>query len=157
MKIPNVRPQRESILKPKLAKRVIAANGAALLLWLLSLPMEVFVLANPQHSYNGIEVLIVGTLFGWAGGKIGYLAVYANYCALTLMLPVRWSARAVAVLTASMWLLALLTFTLDAIILDEAGHHSDIVAYGAGLYLWFSSLAVLTLGRLSGMWQREAV
>ncbi|STZ76909.1 hypothetical protein [Bergeriella denitrificans] len=140
---------------------IMAAHIAAALLWLLSLPQEVFILSESGRSFDGIAVLVFGTLFGWVYGldwsrEIGYLAVYANYPALLLMLPIRYPGRLAEILLGVMWPLALLTFLLDAVIINEAAHRIAITAYGPGLYLWFAALAAVTFARLAAPDQRPS-
>lgn len=119
---------------------------AAIALWLISLPLPVFIFGQ-NHDYDGITTLLLGTIFGFAMGEIGYYAVYANYIWLFIVITLmfRPSSRTTgSILNACLWSVALLTFTLDEIILNEAGHRAA-PTYGLGLYLWFASFAVTTL------------
>ena len=130
-------------LNPKQRRLLLLA---AIALWLISLPLPVFIF-DQNHDYDGITTLLLGTIFGFAMGEIGYYAVYANYIwlfiVITLMLRHR-SRTTGYILNACLWAVALLTFTLDEIILNEAGHRAA-PTYGLGLYLWFASFAVTTL------------
>ena len=130
-------------LNPKRRRLLLLA---AIALWLISLPLPVFIF-DQNHDYDGITTLLLGTIFGFAMGEIGYYAVYANYIwlfiVITLMLRPR-SRTTGSILNACLWAVALLTFTLDEIILNEAGHRAA-PTYGLGLYLWFASFAVTTL------------
>ena len=130
-------------LTPKQRRRLLLA---AIALWLISLPLPVFIF-GPNHDYDGITTLWLGTIFGFTTREIGYYAVYANYIwlfiVITLMLRPR-SRTTGSILNACLWAVALLTLTLDEIILNEAGHRAA-PTYGLGLYLWFASFAVTTL------------
>ena len=130
-------------LNPKQRRLLLLA---AIALWLISLPLPVFIF-DQNHDYDGITTLLLGTIFGFAMGEIGYYAVYANYIwlfiVITLMLRPR-SRTTGSILNACLWAVALLTFTLDEIILKDAQHHAA-PTYGLGLYLWFASFAVTTL------------
>ena len=130
-------------LNPKQRRLLLLA---AIALWLISLPLPVFIFGQ-NHDYDGITTLLFGTIFGFAMGEIGYYAVYAHYIwlfiVITLMLRPR-SRTTGSILNACLWAVALLTFTLDEIILNEAGHRAA-PTYGLGLYLWFASFAVTTL------------
>ena len=119
---------------------------AAIALWLISLPLPVFIF-DQNHDYDGITTLLLGTIFGFAMGEIGYYAVYANYIWLFIVITLMFrpcSRTTGYILNACLWAVALLTFTLDEIILNEAGHRAA-PTYGLGLYLWFASFAVTTL------------
>ena len=119
---------------------------AAIALWLISLPLPVFIFGQ-NHDYDGITTLLLGTIFGFAMGEIGYYAVYANYIWLFIVITLMFrpcSRTTGYILNACLWAVALLTFTLDEIILNEAGHRAA-PTYGLGLYLWFASFAVTTL------------
>ena len=118
---------------------------ATIALWLISLPLPVFIF-GPNHDYDGITTLWLGTIFGFPTREIGYYAVYANYiwlfiaitpmfrpCSRTGLYPERLPVG-----------VALLIFTLDEIILKDA-QHCAAPTYGLGLYLWFASFAVTTL------------
>ena len=122
---------------------------AAIALWLISLPLPVFIF-GPNHDYDGIKTLWLGTIFGFTTREIGYYTVYANYIWLFIVITLmfRPSSRTTgSILNACLWAVALLTFTLDEIILNEAGHRAA-PTYGLGLYLWFASFAVTTLADL---------
>ena len=130
-------------LNPKQRRLLLLA---AIALWLISLPLPVFIF-GPNHDYDGITTLWLGTIFGFTTREIGYYAVYANYIwlfiVITLMLRHR-SRTTGSILNACLWAVALLTFTLDEIILKDAQHRAA-PTYGLGLYLWFASFAVTTL------------
>ena len=119
----------------------------AIALWLISLPLPVFIFGQ-NHDYDGITTLLLGTIFGFAMGEIGYYAVYANYIwlfiVITLMFRPCSRTTGYNILNACLWAMALLTFTLDEIILKDAQHRAA-PTYGLGLYLWFASFAVTTL------------
>ena len=130
-------------LNPKQRRLLLLA---AIALWLISLPLPVFIF-DQNHDYDGITTLLLGTIFGFAMGEIGYYAVYANYIWLFIVLTLMFrpcSRTTGYILNACLWAVALLTFTLDEIILNEAGHRAA-PTYGLGLYLWFASFAVTTL------------
>ena len=130
-------------LNPKQRRLLLLA---AIALWLISLPLPVFIF-DPNHDYDGITTLLLGTIFGFAMGEIGYYAVYANYIWLFIVITLMFRPRSRttgSILNACLWIVALLTFTLDEIILNEAGHRAA-PTYGLGLYLWFASFAVTTL------------
>lgn len=130
-------------LNPKQRRLLLLA---AIALWLISLPLPVFIF-DPNHDYDGITTLLLGTIFGFAMGEIGYYAVYANYIWLFIVITLMFRPRSRTtgyILNACLWAVALLTFTLDEIILNEAGHRAA-PTYGLGLYLWFASFAVTTL------------
>ena len=119
---------------------------AAIALWLISLPLPVFIFGQ-NHDYDGITTLFLGTIFGFTTREIGYYAVYANYIWLFIVITLMFrpcSRTTGSILNACLWAVALLTFTLDEIILNEAGHRAA-PTYGLGLYLWFASFAVTTL------------
>ena len=133
-------------LNPKQRRLLLLA---AIALWLISLPLPVFILGQ-NHDYDGITTLLLGTIFGSARGEIGYYAVYANYIWLFIVITLmfRSSSRTTGyILNACLWAIALLTFTLDKIILKDAQHRAA-PTYGLGLYLWFASFAVTTLTNL---------
>ena len=118
----------------------------AIALWLISLPLPVFIF-GPNHSYDGITILLMGTIFGFTTREIGYYAVYANYIWLFIIITLMFRPRSRttgSILNACLWAMALLTFTLDEIILKDAQHRAT-PTYGLGLYLWFASFAVTTL------------
>lgn len=118
----------------------------AIALWLISLPLPVFIF-GPNHDYDGITTLFLGTIFGFTTREIGYYAVYANYIWLFIVITLMFRPRSRttgSILNACLWAMALLTFTLDEIILKDAQHRAA-PTYGLGLYLWFASFAVTTL------------
>lgn len=130
-------------LNPKQRRLLLLA---AIALWLISLPLPVFIF-DQNHDYDGITTLLLGTIFGFAMGEIGYYAVYANYIWLFIVITLMFrpcSRTTGYILNACLWAVALLTFTLDEIILNESGHRAA-PTYGLGLYLWFASFAVTTL------------
>ena len=130
-------------LNPK-QRRLLLLTAIAL--WLISLPLPVFIF-GPNHDYDGITTLWLGTIFGFTTREIGYYAVYANYIWLFIVITLmfRPSSRTTgSILNACLWAVALLTFTLDEIILKDAQHRAA-PTYGLGLYLWFASFAVTTL------------
>ena len=133
-------------LNPKQRRLLLLA---AIALWLISLPLPVFIF-DPNHDYDGITTLWLGTIFGFTTREIGYYAVYANYIWLFIVITLMFHPRSRttgSILNACLWAVALLTFTLDEIILNEAGHRAA-PSYGLGLYLWFASFAVTTLADL---------
>lgn len=130
-------------LNPKQRRLILLA---AIALWLISLPLPVFIFGQ-NHDYDGITTLWLGTIFGFTTREIGYYAVYANYIWLFIVITLmfRPSSRTTGyILNACLWAVALLTFTLDEIILKDAQHRAA-PTYGLGLYLWFASFAVTTL------------
>ena len=130
-------------LNPKQRRLLLLA---AIALWLISLPLPVFIFGQ-NHDYDGITTLLLGTIFGFAMGEIGYYAVYANYIWLFIVITLMFRPRSRTtgyILNACLWAVALLTFTLDEIILKDAPHRAA-PTYGLGLYLWFASFAVTTL------------
>ena len=130
-------------LNPKQRRLLLLA---AIALWLISLPLPVFIF-GPNHDYDGITTLWLGTIFGFTTREIGYYAVYANYIWLFIVLTLMFrpcSRTTGYILNACLWAVALLTFTLDEIILKDAQHRAA-PTYGLGLYLWFASFAVTTL------------
>ena len=130
-------------LNPK-QRRLLLLTAIAL--WLISLPLPVFIF-DQNHDYDGITTLLLGTIFGFAMGEIGYYAVYANYIWLFIVITLMFrpcSRTTGSILNACLWAMALLTFTLDEIILKDAQHRAA-PTYGLGLYLWFASFAVTTL------------
>lgn len=133
-------------LNPKQRRLLLLA---AIALWLISLPLPVFIFGQ-NHDYDGITTLFLGTIFGFTTREIGYYAVYANYIWLFIVITLMFrpcSRTTGSILNACLWAVALLTFTLDEIILNEAGHRAA-PTYGLGLYLWFASFAVTTLADL---------
>lgn len=130
-------------LNPKQRRLLLLA---AIALWLISLPLPVFIF-DPNHDYDGITTLWLGTIFGFTTREIGYYAVYANYIWLFIVITLMFrpcSRTTGYILNACLWAMALLTFTLDEIILKDAQHRA-VPTYGLGLYLWFASFAVTTL------------
>ena len=130
-------------LNPKQRRLLLLA---AIALWLISLPLPVFIF-GPNHDYDGITTLFLGTIFGFTTREIGYYAVYANYIWLFIVITLMFrpcSRTTGYILNACLWAMALLTFTLDEIILKDAQHRAA-PTYGLGLYLWFASFAVTTL------------
>lgn len=130
-------------LNPKQRRLLLLA---AITLWLISLPLPVFIF-GPNHDYDGITTLWLGTIFGFTTREIGYYAVYANYIWLFIVITLMFRPRSRTtgyILNACLWAVALLTFTLDEIILKDAQHRAA-PTYGLGLYLWFASFAVTTL------------
>lgn len=133
-------------LNPKQRRLLLLA---AIALWLISLPLPVFIF-DPNHDYDGITTLWLGTIFGFTTREIGYYAVYANYIWLFIVITLMFrpcSRTTGYILNACLWAMALLTFTLDEIILKDAQHRAA-PTYGLGLYLWFASFAVTTLADL---------
>ena len=133
-------------LNPKQRRLLLLA---AIALWLISLPLPVFIF-GPNHDYDGITTLWLGTIFGFTTREIGYYAVYANYIWLFIVITLMFRPRSRTtsyILNACLWAMALLTFTLDEIILKDAQHRAA-PTYGLGLYLWFVSFAVTTLADL---------
>ena len=101
-------------------------------------------------QYEGYFVLILGTIFGLGLGHIGYFAVYANYIWFLLIftsLIRHQSKKVIFTFHGLLWLVALLTFTLDEVIVDEAGGHAE-PTYGLGLYLWFAAFLLTTIEEL---------
>lgn len=95
----------------------------------------------------GFFVLIIGTIFGPGLGHIGYFAVYANYIWFILIFIslIRPQAKkSIFALHRLLWVVALLTFTLNEVIMDEAGGHAK-PTYGLGLYLWFTAFLLTTI------------
>ncbi|WP_455228129.1 protein-(glutamine-N5) methyltransferase [Kingella denitrificans] len=130
-------------LNPKQRRLLLLA---AIALWLISLPLPVFIFGQ-NHDYDGITTLWLGTIFGFTTREIGYYAVYANYIWLFIVITLMFrpcSRTTGSILNACLWAVALLTFTLDEIILKDAQHRAA-PTYGLGLYLWFASFAVTTL------------
>lgn len=130
-------------LNPKQRRLLLLA---AIALWLISLPLPVFIF-GPNHDYDGITTLFLGTIFGFTTREIGYYAVYANYIWLFIVITLMFrpcSRTTGYILNACLWAMALLAFTLDEIILKDAQHRAA-PTYGLGLYLWFASFAVTTL------------
>ena len=130
-------------LNPKQRRLLLLA---AIALWLISLPLPVFIF-GPNHDYDGVTTLFLGTIFGFTTREIGYYAVYANYIWLFIVITLMFrpcSRTTGSILNACLWAMALLTFTLDEIILKDAQHRAA-PTYGLGLYLWFASFAVTTL------------
>ena len=130
-------------LNPKQRRLLLLA---AIALWLISLPLPVFIF-DQNHDYDGITTLLLGTIFGFAMGEIGYYAVYANYIWLFIVITLMFRPRSRttgSILNACLWAVALLTFTVDEIILKDAQHRAA-PTYGLGLYLCFASFAVTTL------------
>lgn len=133
-------------LNPKQRRLLLLA---AIALWLIALPLPVFIFGQ-NHDYDGVTTLFLGTIFGFTTREIGYYAVYANYIWLFIVITLMFrpcSRTTGSILNACLWAMALLTFTLDEIILNEAGHRAA-PTYGLGLYLWFASFAVTTLADL---------
>ena len=133
-------------LNPKQRRLLLLA---AIALWLISLPLPVFIF-GPNHDYDGITTLWLGTIFGFTTREIGYYAVYANYIWLFIVITLMFrpcSRTTGYILNACLWAMALLTFTLDEIILKDSQHRAA-PTYGLGLYLWFASFAVTTLADL---------
>ena len=130
-------------LNPKQRRLLLLA---AIALWLISLPLPVFIF-GPNHDYDGVTTLFLGTIFGFTTREIGYYAVYANYIWLFIVITLMFrpcSRTTGYILNACLWAMALLTFTLGEIILKDAQHRAA-PTYGLGLYLWFASFAVTTL------------
>ena len=104
---------------------------AAVLIWICALPQNVFT-------------------FGPGLGHIGYFAVYANYIWFLLIftsLIRHQSKKVIFTFHGLLWVVALLTFTLDEVIVDEGGGHAE-PTYGLGLYLWFAAFLLTTIAEL---------
>ncbi|HFC8502202.1 TPA: protein-(glutamine-N5) methyltransferase [Neisseria oralis] len=100
---------------------------AAVLIWICALPQNVFTFGQ-GGQYEGYFVLILGTIFGPGLGRIGYFAVYANYIWFLLIftsLIRHQSKKVIFTFHGLLWVVALLTFTLDEVIVDEAGGHAE--------------------------------
>lgn len=113
----------------------------SVLLWLASLPCEVF------PGIIGIYALVFGPLVCRIVDGTGCFAVYAHpvYALLLSQVWLGHGSKALRVsLPAAMWGLAWLTFTVDE------------KAYGIGLYLWFAALAVATAAAISAWHQTES-
>ena len=54
------------------------------------------------------------------------------------------SKKSIFALHGLLWVVALLTFTLNEVIVDEAGGHAK-PTYGLGLYLWFTAFLLTTI------------
>ena len=96
----------------------------------------------PFHVWRGI-----GTIFRPGLGHIGYFAVYANYIWFILIFIslIRPQAKKfIFTLHGLLWVVALLTFTLNEVIVNEAGGHAK-PTYGLGLYLWFIAFLLTTI------------
>lgn len=122
---------------------------AAVLIWICALPQNVFTFGQ-GGQYEGYFVLILGTIFGLGLGHIGYFAVYANYIWFLLIftsLIRHQSKKVIFTFHGLLWVVALLTFTLDEVIVNEAGGHAE-PTYGLGLYLWFTAFLLTTIAEL---------
>lgn len=119
------------------------------LLWIISLTQDAFIFVE-YGSYKGYMVLIVGTIFGWTADHIGYFAVYANYIWIVLLFAILFKSKlqkTILIGHAFLWLVAMLTFTLKEILINEAGGKAE-PNYGLGLYLWFAAFFLTTLSEL---------
>ena len=56
-------------LNPKQRRLLLLA---AIALWLISLPLPVFIF-DQNHDYDGITTLLLGTIFGFAMGKLAIM------------------------------------------------------------------------------------
>ena len=139
--------------------RVLAA--LSLVLWLVSLTQTAFYFdpvsvpgegMRTENPYLGWYVLASGTILGWimVGGKLGYVAAYANYfwmAALALCLVKGRLRFWVVLLHGVMWGMALMTFTLDKVLAGGGYVYPPELPphYGLGLHLWFASFALVSL------------
>ena len=118
----------------------------AIFIWICSLFQNGFTFGK-EGQYEGFFVLIIGTIFGPGLGHIGYFAVYANYIWFILIFIslIRPQAKKfIFTLHGLLWVVALLTFTLNEVIVNEAGGHAK-PTYGLGLYLWFTAFLLTTI------------
>jgi len=106
----------------------------ALLIWLVSLALPVFIDDKPQDTLYGGQIL----LRGWMGPLVGQFAWYANplFVICFFRLQESYSSTSLAII-ASLISLNTLTFGPS---LGGSGH---FYGYGWGYVLWFLSLALM--------------
>jgi hypothetical protein len=101
------------------------------------------------EGYRGFMCLLFGWMTALGGWKF-FLPWTANlfYVAglLLLALPAR-PARVGLLLPATGLVIALYTFRIESVMVNEAGHRVDVHP-GAGAYLWMASFVVLVAGFL---------
>ena len=125
---------------------VVMASAA---LFVASLTQPGFYVANNKPGEQpppGILLLLVG----WAAVADGKLAWFANPLLFKGWRATQREESAAVPLTYAVAALVLaLSFLLHhQIMVSEAGHRSDISAYGYGFWLWLSSIGTLVLGNL---------
>lgn len=93
-------------------------------------------------------------LGGWFGAFIGVFSWYANPLFVAAVALSR--DRRLSAVLAGLGLCVGASFLFqDKIMIDEAGHYSAIVGYGAGYILWMASLALLVVGQLVRAFRRK--
>jgi len=116
----------------------IVGLGLSISLFIASLGFKTLILSKGDSSF----------LPGWVCLLLGfeYLAWFANplfMFGIVFLLLKRFSlALAASALSA---ILATTTFFIREAEYNEAGHTASVVGYGAGFYLWLSSISVLLL------------
>jgi hypothetical protein len=119
----------------------IVGLGLSISLFIASLGFKTLILSKGDSSFLPGWVCL---LFGFE-----YLAWFANplfVLGVVLLLLKRFSlALAVSVLSV---ILATTTFFIREAEYNEAGYTASVIGYGAGFYLWLSSISVLFLTSL---------
>lgn len=131
---PTIQSDKEPGEPTSTGPRILAV--VALLVWCASLALPALKLS--RHTYTGMEILLTG----WMGLIVLMVPWLANplflYCVVS-QLSGRPARRALLLALA----LALGTFLIDTIVMDEGGGKDIVYGYGLGAILWFLGFFLL--------------
>lgn len=118
-------------------------NRIAVATWCVSLALPGFIVATRTEAYtSGLEILLMGTLFGW---MVNGWAVYSNFFFLAATIKLVGGKTPVR----SVGFMLLLATTLPlfrGVIQDEgSGTALPVVSWGWGAILWLTSLLLLAM------------
>jgi len=108
--------------------------------WLLSLALPAFMVNPNDQPLLGLQVLLIGLLFGW---YVGGWAAYANIFFAVAVILLLSGRRARYTIVAMLALAATIPFFRGAIIEEGSGTLEPVVSWGWGAVLWVLSLVLL--------------
>ena len=121
----------------------------ALLLWLVSLTLTGFVVADEkQRSWQGVEILVMG----WLGPMSGSVAWYANPLALWVFMRC-FSAQAPTRSSVLACLLGLTVVFFSDLLISLQLIYAPVYGFGWGAVLWLCALTLLLVA--TGLRQQE--
>lgn len=117
-------------------------GAISIILFGLSLFSDAFYVGETYKSHKAYELLLIG----WLGLFDGHLSWLANVFYLIALYKVN---KATSRIWAGFALALAISFLFhEKILINEAGHHSSITAYGWGYFCWVCAIGVLFAGSL---------